>query len=74
MTFQTTFYMAPDVTHEMETTICVNARGQGRELAPEESLESEMYANPPNSRGGITVTPTPAWGLGCPGRFLCFGF
>ena len=48
----------------METTICVNVRGQGQVLAPEESSESEMYPNPPNSRGGITVTPTPAWGGG----------
>lgn len=55
------FYVNPDVTHDMETAICVHMRGQVQELDAEGSSESEMYANPLNKRGGIQVPPTSAW-------------
>lgn len=45
----------------MEAAICVHTRGQGQELDPEGSSESEMYANPPNKGGGRQVPPTSAW-------------
>lgn len=47
----------------METAICANMGGQGQELDPEGSSESEMYARPPNKGGGIQVLPTPAMGM-----------
>lgn len=50
-----------DISHEMNTTISVNMKGQGQELNPGGSSESEMYANPPNSGWG-EATQILSWG------------
>lgn len=77
------FCIKPGMTHEMETATCVNMRSQSQQLDPEYSSESEMYTNPPNSKGRIKVNSAPALGmckmvgdlglgLGCLRRFICF--
>lgn len=66
----------------METAIHVTMRGQGQELDPEGSSESEMYANPPNKGGEIQFPPIPAMrvfqlvtlALGCSRSFIYFDF
>lgn len=63
----------------MNTTISVNMKGQGQELNPGGSSESEMYANPPNSGVGrsypnpvLGMCKTVTLGLDCLGKFMCF--
>lgn len=53
--------MHSDISHEMNTTISVNMKGQGQELNPEGSSESEITQTH-QIQGWGEVTQIPSWG------------